>query len=112
MKYIIDNNVPFKHWIDTNTFRNFLLIFTKQEEKEPAIIRSKEFLNKKGYDINTISENRLILYLECGNVSPWLVLTEYPDFFEEINKQKNNVFCRNILNYYFWKLKLNEMAQV
>lgn len=107
IKYIVDNNVPAKKWADINTFRNFLLIYTKQEPKEDAINRSIAFLNSKGCDINTISYNRLIVYLETGNVSPWLVLTDYPEFFEEINKEQGNVFCRNLLNYYFWKMKIN-----
>lgn len=108
IKYLVDNNTPIKNWADINTFRNFLLIYTKEENRETAVSRSKEYLSKKGYSIQTISDNRLILYLENGNVSPWLVLTEYPEFFEEINKKQEYVFCRNILNYFFWKKKLVE----
>ena len=107
MKYIVDNNMAIKDWADINKFRNFILIYVKEEQKEPAISRSKQFLNEKGLTISTISYNRLVLYVESGSVSPWLIITEYPEFFEEINKEKGNVFCRNILNYYFWKSKVN-----
>lgn len=109
MKYLIDNNTALKSWADINTFRNFILIYTKEEDKVNAIERSKIFLAQKGYSIQTISDNRLILYLESGSVSPWLVLKEYPEFFEDINKKKDFVYCRNILNYFFWKQKLQEL---
>ena len=45
------------------------------------------------------------MYLESGNVSPWLVLKYYPEFFDYVIKETQNTYVKNILSLYFWKLK-------
>lgn len=111
IKYITNNEVPFKKWEDIKTFKNFVLVYTKEEDSSSAIKRSISFLEKNNLSIDTISENRLIMYLETGSVSPWLILKEFPEFFEYVMKETNNNYCKNILSYYFWKNKSKELIQ-
>lgn len=108
--YVQSNNVPAKDWGNLTTFRNFLLIHIKEEDKDTALKRSTEFLASKGTNIAVISDSRLTLYLESGCVSPWLIIKEYPEFFEEIHKSQGNQFAKNLLSYYFWKLKTKELV--
>jgi len=107
-EYIRENMVPVNRWTNLTTFRNFLMIYVKQEPCKIALERSIKYLSDNKTSIDKISDSRLIMYIEQGNVSPWLVLKEYPEFFEHINQNPGNLFCRNMLSYYFWKLKAQQ----
>lgn len=105
IKYLVEEAIPFNKWGNLNTFRDFVLIYTKEEDCEKGIERSQKFLAEKNCNIETISDTRLIMYLESGNVSPWLVLKYYPEFFDYVIKETQNTYVKNILSLYFWKLK-------
>ena len=74
LEYLVKHNIPPKKWISSIYYHQWVYWYELNENKNIAIVRSKEYLNNNGIeDINTVSENRLFNLLWNGRISPWYI---------------------------------------
>lgn len=93
MLWLISNKVHFSHWVKRSYYEKFLNQYLRNETPADAIPRSLEYIIEKGHFgefFKKTSPNKIITYLECGYVSPWILLV-YPnadEFYTRLNEHQ------------------------
>lgn len=113
--WLIQNKVHMAKWTKPETFSQFIGLFILQETPRNAIIRSIDYiigLGKYGEFFKTHECGKIILSLENGKLSPWMLfVTHNPeDFLGRLNDHQVQYF-QKVVNMDIWPKKVERFKK-
>lgn len=110
-KWLLQNKFPLQKWENPEVYIQFVKSYLHTEHPKLAVERSIKYITKilkcDGNFFSEFSINKILLLLETGKISPWLILLyeHNEDFFNRFDSYQLEQF-QKMVNIDSWNLRI------
>ncbi len=117
VKYLVKNQIKLVEWTKEQLYLKYVRTVVRTESYDRAIERSIIFMDKIAQTnnikindfFNHVSPSDIIIWLETGRVSPWVLFNceSGRNLINSFDTEQINIM-ENIVDYRYWKLKFKK----